>query len=216
MSGLQLFKDLLPKQLQCKKEHICKKMLDHHNNVFLGYDENGQVYTITRDRNGCLHVLERHFEEEKRTKYDVLYSLGNDMTFSDDPTYSTKNQDKIIRDKITRKEIVLVPVKDKHKRGYTSIIISLGDETYSVINSNGCIQLLHNGEPIEISPIEETEFLDTLKKPFDVSMVDKLKMRSIGHVDDEVHHLEGLLKNIEPVHTPITQERMREWDEVEK
>lgn len=216
MSELQIFKDLLPNQLQCKKEHICEKMLEHHNNVFLGYDKNGQVYTITRDRNGCLHVLERHFEEEKRAKYDVLYSLGNDMTLSDDPTYSTKNQDKIIRDKTTRKEIVLVPVKDKHKSGYTSIIISLGDETYSVINSNGHIQLLHNGEHIEISPIEETEILATLKKPFDVSMVDKLKMRSIGHVDDEVHHLEGLLKNIEPVHTPITQERMREWDEVEK
>lgn len=216
MFDLQLFKELLPKKLQCKKDSRYEEIADYHYNVFLGYDENNQVYTITRDENGYLHVVERHFEEEQRAKYAAINSIGKNMTLSSDPTFATKHQNETIRSTSTRKEIVLVPAKDKLKRGYTSITISFGNETYSIINNNGNIKLLKNGEDIEIDSTEKTGFLDFLKKPFDVSIIDKLKMRSIAYTgNDRLHHIEQT-NQYKSVFIPITPERMREWDEAEK
>lgn len=66
MFSLKSFEELLSKKLECKKEPRYEEIADYHYNVFFGYDENNQIYTITRDKNGSLHVLERHFEEEKK------------------------------------------------------------------------------------------------------------------------------------------------------
>ena len=216
MSDLQLFKELLPNKLQCKKYSRYEEMTDYYYTVFLGYDENEQVYTITRDKNGDLHVLERHFEEEQRAKYAAINSIGKNMTLSSDPTFSTKHQSETIRSNPTRKEIVLVPVKDKLKRGYISITINLGNETYSIINSDGKVQLVKNGKEIKIDATEKTGCLDVLKKPFDVSIIDKIKMRSIACTEnDRLHHIEQT-NQYKSVFIPITPERMKEWDEAEK
>lgn len=138
------------------------------------------------------------------------------MTLSSDPTFSTEHQDEPTRSDFTRREIILVPVKDKLKKGYTSITIKFGDETYSIINSNGNIQLLQDGENIEIGSDEKAECLSLLKKPFEVSTTDKLKMRSISYAgNDRLHHIEQT-NPYKSVFIPITPERMKEWDEAEK
>lgn len=138
------------------------------------------------------------------------------MTLSSDPTLSTQHQYEPIISEFTRREIILIPVKDKIKRGYNSIIIKLGNETYSIVNENGNIQLLQNGEHIEIDSDEETKCLNILKKPFDVSIIDQLRMKSITCTDNNrLHHIEQT-NQYKSVYIPITPERMREWDEAER
>ena len=64
--------------------------------------------------------------------------------------------------------------------------------------------------------MEKTGCLDVLKKPFDVSIIDKIKMRSIACTEnDRLHHIEQT-NQYKSVFIPITPERMKEWDEAEK
>ena len=138
------------------------------------------------------------------------------MTLSSDPTLYTQHQYKPIISEFTRREIILIPVKAKIKRGYNSITIKLGNETYSIVNENGNIQLLQNGEHIEIDSDEETKCSNMLKKPFDVSVIDQLRMKSIVCTDnDRLNHIVQT-NQYKSVFNPITPDRMREWNGAEK
>ena len=149
MFNFEQIKELLPKRLQCKKESKYKELTDYKYDVFLGYDENNHVYTITRDKKGNLHVLERDFEEEKKSYCEAIMALGEGMTLSSDPlSLSTQQQEQVTRDTKPKRKIILTPSKDRLKKGYTTVIIEFGDKTYSIVNNNGNIELIQDGERV--------------------------------------------------------------------
>lgn len=154
------FKELLPKTLKYAKIKKQEQISRYEYDLNIGYDENGQIYTITRDKNGNLHFEERNFEEEKRAKYALIHSIGQDMTLSNDPSFHTEKQEDVPTIQPARKEIILTPAII----GYSGITIKFGNETYSIINRHGEIVLLHNGETIEIDSNQEKEGLDLLIK----------------------------------------------------
>ena len=147
----------------------------------IGYNENDQFYTITRDENGNLHLQERHLEEEQRAIYAWIHSIGQDMTLSNDPSFHTEKQEDEPIIQPARKEIILTPAII----GYSGITIKCGNETYSIINRQGKIVLLQNGEAIEIDSNQEKEGLDLLRKPFEVSIVDRLKIGRIPCIEND-------------------------------
>lgn len=175
MFDIQAFKELLPKTLKYAKIKKQEQISRYEYDLNIGYDENGQIYTITRDKNGNLHFEERNFEEEKRAKYDWIHSIGQDMTLSNDPSFHKEKQEDVPTIQPARKEIILTPAII----GYSGITIKCGNETYSINNKNGKIVLLQNGEAIEIDSNQEKEGLDLLRKPFEISIVDTWKIRGI-------------------------------------
>lgn len=217
MFNLEQIREILPKNLQCKKVSKYEEIADYKYDVFLGYDESGRVYTISRDKKGNLHVVERDFAEEQAAHYEAIMNLGKEMTISSDPSFlSTQHQEQEKRETKPKRKIILTPIKDKLKKGYSIIRIEFGDKCYSIVNNNGNIEINHNGEYIEISPDEQKACFDILRKPFGVSLIDRVKMGNIRYTgDDRLHHIEKT-NQYKSVFVPITPERMKEWDEAEK
>ncbi|MBQ2917545.1 MAG: hypothetical protein IJE59_05250 [Clostridia bacterium] len=216
MSNLKQFIEFLPKKLQCKKSCKTEILTGYKSNIFYGYDENGQIYTITKDKNGRLHILERNFEQEEKKKYEALSKIGVDSTMSLDPMLFPQS----IRNKDTAeaqtypKEIILTPAKDR--KGYSSITINADNNTYSITFSNGTIQLLINENDIQTTLKEQIEILGVLKKPFDLSLIDKITINRIPTVNSlrRVNHIASTFPK--STFVPITPKRMKEWDECEK
>ena len=144
-------------------------------------------------------------------------NIGKDMTLSSDPIFLfTQNQEQKKRDTKPKRKIILTPIKDKLKKGYSIIRIEFGDKNYSMENNNGNIEINHNGEYVEIGPDEQKDCYDILRKPFVVSLIDRVKMENIRYTgDDRLHHIERT-NQYKSVFVPITPERMKEWDEAEK
>jgi len=214
MFNLEQIKEVLPKRLKCNKESRYEELADYRYDIFLGYDENNQIYTITRDEKGNLHVIERDFEEEEKIKYEKIRAIGEEMTLSSDPlSFSSQHQKLVARDTKSKKKIILTPSKDKLKKGYMTIVIEFGNKRYSIINNNGNIELLQDEESIKISSDEKRECFNILRKPFEVSLIDRLKMNSISYTEnDRLHHIEQT-NQYKSTFTPITPERKRKVDE---
>lgn len=217
MFNFEEIRELLPKDLQCKKVSKYDEIADYKLDVFFGYDENGRVYTISRDKKGNLHVVERNFAEEQAAHYEAIMNLGKDMTLLSDPSFlSSQHQEQENRDTKPKRKIILTPIKDRLKKGYSIITIEFGDTSYSIVNNHGNIEINHNGEYVEISPDEQKDCFDILRRPFRVSLLDKVKMRNIRYTgDDRLHHIEKT-NQYKSVFVPITPECMKEWDEAEK
>jgi len=216
MSNLKQFTEFLPKKLQCKKSCKTENLTGYKTNIFYGYDENGQIYTITKDKNGRLHILERNFEEEEKNKYEALSKIGVDSTMSLDPILfpeSIKNTD-IVEAQTYPKEIILTPAKDR--KGYSSITINADNNTYLITISNGTIQLLINENDIQTTLKEQIEISGILKKPFEISLIDRITINRIptDNPIGRVNHIASTFSS--PAFIPITPERMKKWDECEK
>lgn len=217
MFNLEQIRELLPKKLECKKVSQYETITDYKYDVFLGYDENSHVYTISRDKKGNLHVVERDFKEEEAIRYEAIKNLGKDMIFSSDPSIlPNQHQEQENKNIKPKRRIILTPIKDRLKKGYTSITIEFGDKSYSMVNNNGNIKINHNGKYVEISPDEQKDCFDILRKPFEVSLIDRVKMGNIRYTgDDRLRHIENT-NQYKSVFVPITAERIKEWDETEK
>ena len=214
MFDIQAFRGLLPKKLKYAKIEEQEQILGYKYYLNIGYNENDQFYTITRDENGNLHLQERHLEEEQRAIYAWIHSIGQDMTLSNDPSFHTGKQEDETITQPARKEIILTPAKI----GYSSITIKCGNETYSIINRHGEFVLLHNDETVEIDLNQEKEGLDLLRKPFEISIVDTWKMRrAIRCNNNRLNYvaMNDMLKGRTFLGRTITDEIIREWGKIE-
>lgn len=217
MLNFEQFKELLPKKLQCKKISTTEELTGYKSTTFYAFDEKNQIYTISRDKTGNLHVLERDFEQEKKAKYKALMSLDQDMTLSTDPTLSTSKQTvSTVETPISTREIILTPSQDKRKKDYTSIVIKQGTKTYSIVNNNGNVQLLEDENVLQTDSNDETEIVSILSKPFEISLIDRIKMNNLP-VDNGMGRVEHIASTFpKTAFVAITPERMKEWDEAEK
>lgn len=217
MLNFEQFKKLLPKKLQCKKISTTEELTGYKSTTFYALDEKNQIYTISRDKNGNLHILERDYEQEKKAKYDALKNIGQDMTLSCDPMLCASKRDVINTiTPISTKEIILTPSQDKKKKDYTSIAIKQGTKTYSIVNNNGDVKLLEDEDVLQTDSNDKTGIISILNNPFEISLIDRIKMNNLP-VDNgmgRVNHIASTFP--QPAFVAITPKRMREWDEAEK
>lgn len=215
MLKIEQFKEFLPQKLTCKKVSKTEDLTQYAYDIFYGYDEKGQVYTISKDKKGLLHMLGRDFEQEERIKYEAIMKIGEDMTMSWDPLNATQKPKKDNEPNILVKEIILEPLQDRTRKTYKSITVKLGKQMYSIVNTDGIAQLLENESEIVTTSYEQKQILETLKKPFEISLVDRIKIRNIpiNNGMDRVDHIASTFPKSSFVN--VTPERMKEWEEAE-
>ena len=211
MFNFNKFSELLPKRIQCKKETRFEKAFDRKYTIFLGYDENNCMYIITKDKKG-----NDHFEEEQKSCYEILKTIGDGIDLSYDSSL-LMSQPQQQSKKITtpKRKITLIPSENRFRKGYSTIIIKFGNNTYSVVGDNGIVELLQNGKSIELDSTNKKNCHDILAKPFEISLLDQLKLSHISHNEND--RLNHIAKDAfgSQLYVAIDKKRIQEWNEIE-